>query len=917
MKNTTLPLWLSIQRVASHLAVAGLLALAATAQAQSDNFNSGALGPNWATSVSANFPGDITFPADPFGGKALRLVASTSLLSGSGDTKDSPKIVAWRTDRLYTNFYVAVDVLSWNPSINRDTNGPLIALVARLTNVVRDVSVPVGRPDTMILYLHVNRFGGVPQGTRGYLTMGHLTDGQDSTPNDTLGVLGADFTLNPGHQYRMVFTGTNLYDGGGALTNSVYYGRVYDLQDLTRPLATIYCPDPFPGYGGFFGYPLWSGPGYSGLASIADGTGGRSSDVTFDNFVAAEYPPTSVSFPGTTNGEAGLPQVINRTPASYSNFYSPAGGITFTATTLGGGNVTSAKLFLNGVDVSAGLSTPAAGNSRNFSFSGSGLNTNMVYDARIELANAGGQRTTNVWTFDTFSDAYLASPVCINIECEDFDFGGGGHIDNPLASGWNTNITIYNNMHSVAQPWSGAFNQGASGYVNQGTSSDNGVDYHDVDGKERKDQANEADYRPLFGPTQSPGTTEGCPGYTYVQAFPAPPYPYSSGYIIRYQYDTQRKKYSDVDPGLEEYMLERLEGTEWYNYTRTFDSTNYYNVYLRHGSEFTEQLRLDRIVTGVSTNKLGEFYTTNAFARYNFRYAPLMTLVTPPNSLIANGSFAANASSFTTYPGYTGGANPSSITSWTDTFSAGGMGLNGSGTSVSDPFGPANPSGLTYAFIQGGTPSGGHALGQSLSGLAPSTTYTLVYSVAGRTANTASYRVAIYADNTHTTAYYDSGVQSADSSGFVTVSVTFTTPGTLGAAPNIQLGNWSAAGDNTVDFANVFLVPGSGPVTTSKLAVVNLSGVNKLRLTVDVPQEERTKQGLMLNYMAFVPALLVESSAQANTGYAIENTASIEPVTQTITIPQNGPRFYRLRWYYRTTITSITLAGGNVVLTYK
>ena len=30
----------------------------------------------------------------------------------------------------------------------------------------------------------------------------------------------------------------------------------------------------------------------------------------------------------------GAPQVINRTPASWANFYSPAGGITFTATTL-------------------------------------------------------------------------------------------------------------------------------------------------------------------------------------------------------------------------------------------------------------------------------------------------------------------------------------------------------------------------------------------------------------------------------------------------------------------------------------------------------------------------------------------------------------------------------------------------------
>src|ERR1019366_7428352 len=254
-------------------------------------------------------------------GQALRLVSTTSLLSGSGNDQDSPRILAWRTDRLYTNFYVAVDVLGWNTSIDRNTNGPLIALLARLTNVVRNPSVPVGRPDTMILWLNYNRFGGPGGGTRGVIDLGHLTDGQGDTPNDTLGVQG-EFTLNPGHAYRMVFTGTNLYDGSGVLTNSVYYGRIYDLQDLTRPLATVFCPDPFPGYGGFFGYPLWTDPGYLGLASVGDGAS-RTTDVTFDNFVAAEYPPASVTFPGTTNGEAGVPQVVNRTPASYSNFYSP------------------------------------------------------------------------------------------------------------------------------------------------------------------------------------------------------------------------------------------------------------------------------------------------------------------------------------------------------------------------------------------------------------------------------------------------------------------------------------------------------------------------------------------------------------------------------------------------------------------
>ena len=908
------------------LAVAALtgLAVCPPAWAQTDNFNSGALGPNWATSISANYPGDITFPTDPFGGKAIRLAATTGIVPPLDD-QDSPRVILWRTDRRYTNFYVAVDVLDWNTSIDRDTNSSLICLMARLTNVVQDPNVPVGRPDAMVLLLNVNRFGGTGGGTRGVINLAHLSDGQAKDIFTTLGVQ-AEATLDPGHKYRMVFTGTNLLDGSGVATNSIYYGRVYDLQDLTRPLVTVSCPDPITPCFGCPSEAAWEAPGYSGIGSVGDGTT-RTTDVTFDNFVAAEYPPTSVSFPGTTNGEAGVAQVINRTPASYSNFYAPAGGISFTATTLGGGNVTSIKMFLNGLDVSSGLTIGPLSSSRAVSFPGSGLTSNTVYDARIELANALGQKTTNSWTFDTFSDAFLAlTNLCKIIECEDFDFNGGQFIDNPVPSGWTTNVSWYNNVNSVPYPWPDATNQDLGGppytsYVNKGTPSDLGVDYWDVDGSTAAKQTYEADFRPLFDPIHCPGTSEGSPCYAVVD-YLGNWFPGNTGENRAYVYDTQRKKYYDLDPqyhDIQEYALDRLEGGEWYNYTRTFAATNYYNVYLRAASEYTMQLSLSQIGAGPTTNKLGEFYTTNALWAANWRYSPLMTLVTPANSLIVNGSFAANASSFTVWPGYTGGSNPTSITGWTELNGANGVGINGTGTSVGNPFSPSNPNGLTYAFLQGGNTSVGHRLRQYLTTLAPNTTYQLGYSVAGRAGNTASYRVVVYSDNTLTTSYYDSGVQPADSSGFINVTASFTTPATPGSAPNIQLGNWSVAGDNTVDYANVFLVAGSSPVSLSQQpAVVNLSGTNTLRLLVDVPQEERTKQGLNLNYMAFVPAFVVLSSSQAAPGYTLDTTASINQSTRTITIPQNGPaRFYRLRWDHQVTIKSITQVGSNVVLTYQ
>ena len=65
----------------------------------------------------------------------------------------------------------------------------------------------------------------------------------------------------------------------------------------------------------------------------------------------------------------GAPQVVNRVPVSFKNFHLAASGITFKATTLTTTNTVNTnaiKLFLNGVDVSAGLviSGPATNRAR-------------------------------------------------------------------------------------------------------------------------------------------------------------------------------------------------------------------------------------------------------------------------------------------------------------------------------------------------------------------------------------------------------------------------------------------------------------------------------------------------------------------------------------------------------------------------
>ena len=113
-----------------------------------------------------------------------------------------------------------------------------------------------------------------------------------------------------------------------------------------------------------------------------------------------------------------------------------------------------------------------------------------------------------------------------------------------------------------------------------------------------------------------------------------------------------------------------------------------------------------------------------------------------------------------------------------------------------------------------------------------------------------------------------------------------------------------------------------GSRDAGKLAAVNLSGINTLRLVMNVitdNNEERFINGHALNYLAFVPAMLLESSATVDGTYSIETTASVEPGSRHITVPQNGPRFYRLRTVgtARPNITSFNLVGSNIELTYQ
>ena len=77
------------------------------------------------------------------------------------------RILAWRTDRLYTNFYVAVDIVEWNTSIVRNTNRPLICPDGPPNQCCAGSHCPSRPTGLYDVHLNVNRFGGTRKGHAG------------------------------------------------------------------------------------------------------------------------------------------------------------------------------------------------------------------------------------------------------------------------------------------------------------------------------------------------------------------------------------------------------------------------------------------------------------------------------------------------------------------------------------------------------------------------------------------------------------------------------------------------------------------------------------------------------------------------------------------------------------------------------
>jgi len=217
---------------------------------QTDNFNDGRddgwthydpLGALGGPSTSFTFPGGNTYriaaPARPAALQQAGQARAGALYSGTN----------------YTDFYLEVDLLDWNNTIDH-----AVGLLARIT------TPGLGTTDGYAFTIQV-------QDTD--ISISRLTD---EAPTDLPGS-SRNFIPDPSKDYRMVFIGRGSH----------LIGRVYELPNLDTPVITTEGDDSM--------YPS----GINGLV-IADLTSinnpvGVGTDATFDNFRALSVEPPRLS----------------------------------------------------------------------------------------------------------------------------------------------------------------------------------------------------------------------------------------------------------------------------------------------------------------------------------------------------------------------------------------------------------------------------------------------------------------------------------------------------------------------------------------------------------------------------------------------------------------------------------------------
>ena len=233
-----------LHRLAGVLVLIGLFH-ATTGLSQSDDFNDG-IDDGWDRydPIGSAVPpgvGTWSFP----NANSYRIQTSPSPSPGM---VGPGRAGSTRTDASYTDFYVSVDIINWDPALEQ-----AIGLLARL----REIGLGT---------------------TDGYAMTYQVADGDidittftNEVPADSLDLVGSDVVnMQLGESYRYVFEGKGVD----------FTVKVYLLPDTVNPITAVSAQDA-----------TWVS-GFCGLLAFDNtGTGTGRTDVTFDNYFAADSEP--------------------------------------------------------------------------------------------------------------------------------------------------------------------------------------------------------------------------------------------------------------------------------------------------------------------------------------------------------------------------------------------------------------------------------------------------------------------------------------------------------------------------------------------------------------------------------------------------------------------------------------------------
>lgn len=267
--------------------------------------------------------------------------------------------------------------------------------------------------------------------------------------------------------------------------------------------------------------------------------------------------------PANTN----LPTITAVNPSG-AVLFQPTNTLVFTASSAAGISTNSITVTVNGNNVSNLLVFNGSSTSWNVSYPH--LQTNNTYAVVIHVTDANGNSATSTLNIDTYNPVFTW-------EAEDFDFGGGQYIDNPLPT-TTPNTAANSYCEKVSSP----------GVIGQA-----GID------------------------AQSTGNPEVSPGdYREHDIISCPPV-----------FDAARSLF--LTNNAQDYSLGFLQAGYWENYTKTFPSGTY-NIYGRmaNGQNPAAVVDLALVTNGWGTTaqfmaSLGTFTVPNV-GWSSYSHIPLM-----------------------------------------------------------------------------------------------------------------------------------------------------------------------------------------------------------------------------------------------------------------------------------------------------